>query len=108
MSTLIKGGLVIDPRNQICSQLNLLLQDGRVAAITESQSEADQVIDAAGRVVTPGFVDIHMHEDRWGLTVIWCGMMPPPSFPACCVWVSPRSWPGSAASTVPIPGTIWT
>ena len=49
MSTLIKGGLVIDPRNQICSQLNLLLQDGRVAAITESQPEADQVIDAPGR-----------------------------------------------------------
>lgn len=66
MSTLIKGGLVIDPRNQICSQLNLLLQDGRVAAITESQPEADQVIDAAGRVVTPGFVDIHMHEDPVG------------------------------------------
>ncbi len=66
MKTLIKNGLVIDPCNRVQARLNLLLQDGRVAAITESQPEADQVIDAAGRVVTPGFVDIHMHEDPVG------------------------------------------
>ncbi len=72
MSTLIKGGLVIDPRNQICSQLNLLLQDGRVAAITESQPEADQVIDAAGRMPPPSFPALYGypvlagHEDPVG------------------------------------------
>lgn len=63
MKTLIKNGLLIDPANQIQAYLNLVLEDGRVAAVTEECPEADSVIDAAGRVVAPGFIDIHMHED---------------------------------------------
>jgi len=63
MRTLIKNGLLIDPANQIQAHLNLVLEDGRVAAVTEECPAADQVIDAAGRVVAPGFIDIHMHED---------------------------------------------
>ena len=63
MSILIKNGLVIDPASRVEARLNLLLNDGRVAAVTRSEPAADQVIDAAGRVVCPGFIDIHMHED---------------------------------------------
>ncbi len=63
MRTLIKGGLVLDPANRIQSVLNVLMEDGRIAAVTEAEPEADEVVDAAGRVVAPGFIDIHMHED---------------------------------------------
>lgn len=63
MTTLIKGGMLTDPANHVRQKLNLLVSDGRVAAVTAEEPEADRVIDAAGRVVCPGFVDIHMHED---------------------------------------------
>ena len=63
MKTLIRNGMLIDPAAGVHAQLNLLLDDGRVAAVTQDTPEADRVIDAAGRVVAPGFLDIHMHED---------------------------------------------
>lgn len=63
MRTLIKNGTLIDPAAGVHAQLNLLLEDGRVAAVTPDTPEADRVIDAAGRIVAPGFLDIHMHED---------------------------------------------
>ena len=63
MKTLIKNGLLIDPAAGVHARLNLLLADGRVTAVTAEEPEADRVIDAAGRVVCPGFLDMHMHED---------------------------------------------
>lgn len=63
MRTLIKNGLLIDPANHVYSKLNVLLDQGKVAAVTADEPEADQIIDASGKIVTPGFVDIHMHED---------------------------------------------
>ena len=63
MKTLIKNGLLIDPANQVQAYLNLILEDGKVVAVTEEEPEADRVIDATGKVVAPGFIDIHMHED---------------------------------------------
>ncbi|MDO4218703.1 MAG: amidohydrolase family protein [Synergistaceae bacterium] len=64
MKTFIKNGQLIDPKNKINSRLNLLLEDGRVADITrDDAANADIVIDATGLIVTPGFIDIHMHED---------------------------------------------
>ncbi|MBO4991515.1 MAG: amidohydrolase family protein, partial [Firmicutes bacterium] len=61
--TLIKNGFVIDPANQVQAQLNILVEGGKIAEITTESPEADEVIDAAGKIVTPGFIDIHMHED---------------------------------------------
>lgn len=63
MKTLIRNGYVIDPANRVQGYLNLLIEDGRIAAVTEGIPDADRVVDAAGLVVTPGFIDIHMHED---------------------------------------------
>ncbi len=66
MKTLIKNGLVIDPANRVQSRLNLLLDGGKVAAVTSGEPAADQVVDATGKIVSPGFIDIHMHEDPVG------------------------------------------
>ena len=66
MKTLIQNGLLVDPANRVQAKLNLLLDGGKVAAVTADVPAADRVIDAAGRVVCPGFVDIHIHEDPIG------------------------------------------
>lgn len=63
MTILICGGHVIDPANGVNGQLNLLIRDGKIAWAGRDLPEADRVINAAGKTVTPGFIDIHMHED---------------------------------------------
>ena len=63
MKTLIYGGRVIDPANGLDENYNILLKNGKVAWVGKSIPEADETIDATGKVVAPGFVDIHMHED---------------------------------------------
>ena len=63
MKTLIYGGHVIDPANRVDGKLNILLEDGKIAWVGTSLPEADRKIDASGKIVTPGFIDIHLHED---------------------------------------------
>lgn len=59
-SILIRGGRIVDPTQQIDRAGNLLLVDGKVAGIDVPDAAADEVIDAAGLVVTPGFIDLHV------------------------------------------------
>ena len=62
---LIKNGHVVDPKQQIDGITNVLIKDGRIAAVGDEEfAGADEVIDAAGKIVAPGFIDIHMHEDE--------------------------------------------
>ena len=65
MRILIAGGRVIDPANQRDAVLNLLIEDGRVAEVAspgvQPAPAADRVLDARGKVVCPGFVDLHVH-----------------------------------------------
>ena len=62
MNILIRGGLVIDPANSINSIQDLYISKGKIVAPSKS-FVADEVIDASGKIVCPGFIDIHMHED---------------------------------------------
>jgi len=59
-SILIRGGRVIDPARNIDRSANLLLIDGRIVGVDESPAHADEVIDAAGCIVCPGLIDIHV------------------------------------------------
>jgi N-acyl-D-amino-acid deacylase len=63
MRTIICGGHVIDPANHVNGKLNLLIEDGKIAWAGTGMPEADRMIDATGKIVAPGFIDIHMHED---------------------------------------------
>ena len=63
MKTLIFGGHVIDPANRVNGKLNILVENGKITWVGAGKPEADRVIDATGKIVTPGFIDIHMHED---------------------------------------------
>ncbi|MFM1996689.1 MAG: hypothetical protein RLZZ111_1076 [Planctomycetota bacterium] len=58
---LIRGGRVIDPAQGIDRVDDLLVRDGRVAAIGRHDGPADDTIDATGLVVAPGLVDMHVH-----------------------------------------------
>ena len=62
MKTLIKGGRVIDPANKIDKIADVLLEDGRIAAVGENlPSEGAEVFEAEGKIVSPGLIDMHVH-----------------------------------------------
>ena len=59
---LVRGGRVIDAAQGLDQVTDLLVEDGTIAAIhTQIAREDAQVIDAAGLVVCPGFIDLHCH-----------------------------------------------
>jgi N-acyl-D-aspartate/D-glutamate deacylase len=65
MTTLIRSGLVLDGTGSEGRRMDVLVRDGRVAAlgIGLDAPEGTRVIDAEGCWVTPGFIDLHTHYD---------------------------------------------
>jgi dihydroorotase len=59
----IEGGRVIDPANGTDGVRTVILKDGRVAGVAEraERPAGASLVDARGRWVTPGFVDLHVH-----------------------------------------------
>ena len=60
-TTRIAGGRVIDPSQNIDRVADLFLKDHRVLSVGEGPSAVDLVIDAAGLIVCPGLIDVHVH-----------------------------------------------
>ena len=62
---LIKNGRVIDPANRIDEKCDVLIVDGKVAEVGKLngavEKSVERVIDATGKLVTPGLIDIHVH-----------------------------------------------
>jgi dihydroorotase len=67
---LLKGGHVIDPKNNVDTVRDVAIKGGRIAAVAPNiaASDAAKVIDVSGLYVTPGIVDIHAH--------VWAGSRP--------------------------------
>lgn len=62
----IKNGRVIDGMNNPWTKLDLAIKDGKIVKLEKDIEErAKQVIDAKGKVVTPGFIDPHVHSDLY-------------------------------------------
>lgn len=65
----IRGGTIVDGTGAAPFSGDIAVSGGRIAAIGDFASEGAEEIDATGRIVTPGFVDVHTHYDGqaiWG------------------------------------------
>ncbi|HMS19889.1 MAG TPA: amidohydrolase family protein [Sphingorhabdus sp.] len=65
----IRGGIIADGTGGELIEADLAISNGRVAAIGKDLAAGREEMDAKGRVVTPGFVDVHTHYDGqaiWG------------------------------------------
>ncbi|MFL5768193.1 MAG: dihydroorotase [Actinomycetota bacterium] len=58
---LLRGGRVVDPASDTDAVSNILVEDGRVAAIGEDVRSEATVLDCDGLIVAPGLVDLHAH-----------------------------------------------
>ncbi len=62
--TLLAGGLVVDGTGSPAFRADVGLENGRISAVGDlSSSDAAKRIEASGRVVCPGFIDMHSHSD---------------------------------------------
>jgi N-acyl-D-aspartate/D-glutamate deacylase len=76
----LKGGTVVDGSGGAPFEADVVVEGDRIVAIGRHDGPAGEVIDARGRIVTPGFVDVHTHLDAqltWdplGAPACWHGI----------------------------------
>lgn len=68
----IDGGTIIDGTGAERYRGDLGIRDGEIVALGEVKGSATETIDATGRIVSPGFVDIHTHYDA---QILWDRML---------------------------------
>jgi N-acyl-D-aspartate/D-glutamate deacylase len=73
---IIRNGLIADGSGDAPFTGDVAIKDGRIAAVGTVDGTAAEEIDAAGKLVTPGFVDIHTHYDG---QAIWSDTLNPSS-----------------------------
>jgi N-acyl-D-amino-acid deacylase len=76
----LKGGTVVDGSGRAPFEADVVVEGDRITAIGRHDGTAREVIDARGKLVTPGFVDVHTHLDAqlgWdplGAPACWHGI----------------------------------
>ncbi|MDB5481418.1 MAG: hypothetical protein JWO83_2471 [Caulobacteraceae bacterium] len=72
----IRGGEVVDGTGAASFAADVAIKDGKIAAIGKVVDSGAEEIDAKGKIVTPGFVDIHTHYDG---QAVWAQRLSPSS-----------------------------
>ena len=113
----VRGGTIVDGTGAAPFVADVAIQDGKIAVVGSVAEKGRQEIDARGKIVTPGFVDIHTHYDG---QATWDPMLTPSSwhgvttvvFGNCGVGFAPVR-PGAAPYLInlmegveDIPGTV--
>lgn len=65
LDLLIKNGVYPDYNEGLMKESNIGIKNGKIAYLGLEEPSAVKIIDAADRVVSPGFIDIHMHEENF-------------------------------------------
>ena len=64
--TIIRGGNVVDGTRSRAFRADVGISNDRIVAVGDlSAAETRETLDAFGKVVAPGFVDVHNHSDGW-------------------------------------------
>jgi dihydroorotase len=60
---LVRGGRAIDPSQGISDERDVAISGGKLARVAKNIPETDarQILDARGKIVTPGLIDLHVH-----------------------------------------------
>ena len=67
-SLLVRGGRVLDPSSDFDAPADVLIREGRIEAIGNGlNADGAEVFDAAGAIVAPGFIDMHVHLREPGI-----------------------------------------
>ncbi|HEX4183456.1 MAG TPA: amidohydrolase family protein, partial [Caulobacteraceae bacterium] len=72
----IRNGVVVDGTGGAGFEADVAISGGKIAAIGKVADSGAEEIDAKGRIVTPGFVDIHTHYDG---QAVWAERLSPSS-----------------------------
>jgi dihydroorotase len=86
ISILLKGGHVIDPKNNINSKMDVAIADGKILKVAPDipVKDAAKVVDVTGMYVTPGLIDLHVHAfhgtDRGSYIADGWDALPPDGF----------------------------
>ena len=74
LDLVIRGGIVVDGTGRAPVDADVGIKGNRIAAVGKIASSGAKEIDAKGKLVTHGFVDIHTHYDG---QAVWDRHMPP-------------------------------
>jgi N-acyl-D-amino-acid deacylase len=74
LDTVISGGTVIDGTGAPARRADVAIKGDRIVKIGAVEDAALTTIDATGKLVTPGFIDVHTHFDA---QVFWDGALTP-------------------------------